>query len=107
MPAIASCASGRHQPPVDSASSANVISPPGVGLVVSTFRPGIGPSARSAVQSPDGLPLLSEPDGLSLPLLPQDASAIASTSTRAMAAPPPRLRDPKPCLTCSPRLHVC
>ncbi len=38
-----------------------------------------------------------------LPLLPQAASTIANTSASAMTAAPPRLRDPKPCLTVLPR----
>src|SRR5437762_13117055 len=110
MPAIASCASGRHHPPVLSASSANVIEPPGVGCVVSVYRPGIAPLPPTTSK-----PLPVEPVdplgfGLLPPLLllPHAANNITATSARAMTAAPLLrvLRDPKPCLTCSPQSHL-
>src|SRR4029077_10747129 len=86
-----------------------VIEPPGVGCVVSVYRPGIAPlppmpsKPLPAVEPVDPLAVL-----LPLPpllLLPHAANNITATSATAMTAAP-LLRDAKPCLTCSPQSHV-
>src|ERR1700712_1572206 len=105
MPAIASCASARHQPPVLSASRARVILPPSVGFAVSVYTPGMGPLPPTASRPVAPLGVLP-PLGVVLSppplLLPQAESAIAVTSARATTPAPFRLRDPKTFLTCSP-----
>ena len=103
---MASCASARHQPPVVSASSAKVTSPPSVGLaLLSSGTPGIGPPSLGTIARP-GRCLPPVELGVAEPLLlllPQAASTIAMTSTIATAPAALRLRDLRTFLTCSPK----
>ncbi len=107
MPEIASCASGRHQPPVESASSPKVTAPPSFGLAVSTNSPGIGPLPPTLASPvwfapPPGLVVPVPPP---LPLLPQAPRTNAIASSAATAPPDLRLRDPRTCATYSPNSH--
>src|SRR5580704_361472 len=106
MPAMASCASARHQPPVVSASSAKVMLPPSTGLsALSSGTPGIGPPSLGTIARPVFLAPFVVP-GLFVPLLlllPHAARTMASTSVIEIAAAALRLRDPRTCLTYSPK----
>src|ERR1700722_13748116 len=110
MPAMASCASARHHPPVDSASSAKVMFPPSTGLAVVVFRPGSAapavPLRFSKAEAVVGVTVPAPPLPVlvdDLLLLPHAASTIAETKTMATAAEALRLPDLRTCLTGSPK----
>src|SRR5689334_13881620 len=79
MPPAASCASGRHQPPVVSASSARVTEPPALAFFIASGESLVSLSAPFVVSGPEFVDCLP-------PLLPPQAAASKPSVIRPATA---------------------